>query len=201
MSFRKALHLRDTLRQRGVVAALTFALLPWAGACAETSQAQMSAPSGQAQSQAGAQPVPPGTPYTTAQLASLLPSSVYFGGRTAPLQLRNAGAVSFGAGAIVWAALVDASGYATGVQEKYQFYLVTETPIRVGQSQLPAGAYGGGFVGERFVLMDIGGHSVAEGTTERDAALPRPRPLQLLPVAPDSMKLYLGKRYVQLHAR
>ena len=201
MPLRNALRLRDTLRKKGVVAALTLALLPWAGPCAATSHAQMSAPAGQTQSQPGAQPVPPGTAYTTAQLASLLPSSVYFGGRTAPLQLRNAGAVSFGPGAIVWAALVDSSGYASGVQEKYQFYLVTESPIRVAQSQLPAGAYGGGFVGERFVLMDLGGHTVAEGATERDAALPRPRPLQLLPVGPDAVKLYLGKRYVQLHAR
>ncbi len=144
--------------------------------------------------------VPAGTPYSPAQLQTLLPSTVYFGGRTAPLQLRNAAGMSLAGGGIVWAALVDTSGYASSVQERYQFYLVTESPLEIGGAHLTAGAYGGGFVGERFAIMDLGGHDVAEGSTMRDSALPRPRPLQLIPEAPDAVKLYLGRRWVSIHA-
>ncbi len=141
----------------------------------------------------------PGVPFKADKLATLLPATVYFQGRTANLQLRNAGGTAFGGNAIVWAALVDASGYASNVQERYQFYLVTETPLQIGDAQLAAGVYGAGFVGQRFVIMDIGGHTVAQGSTQLDQILPHPRPLQMLPESADAVKLYLGRRWVTLH--
>ena len=123
---------------------------------------------------------------------------MYFQGKSAPLQLRNAAAAKLSGNAVVWASLVDTSGYATSVQERYQFYFVTEIPLQVGTAQLPAGAYGGGFLGDRFLLMDLGGHTVIQGPTQTDAALPRPRPLQFRPDTTDSVKLFLGKRWVSL---
>ncbi|HLI77887.1 MAG TPA: hypothetical protein VKV02_13155, partial [Acidobacteriaceae bacterium] len=132
------------------------------------------------------------------KLSALLPATVYFQGRSAPLQLRNAGGTSFGPDAIVWVSLVDSSGYSSSVQERYQFYLVTESPLRFGEAHLPAGAYGGGFQGDHFLLMDLGGHTVAEGDVHVDSALARPRPLQVLPESPSSIKLYLGRRWVSL---
>jgi hypothetical protein len=108
--------------------------------------------------------------------------------------------VSFGKDAIVWAALVDNSGYATSVQQVYQFYLVTEAPLRFGTAKLAPGVYGGGFVGEQFVLTDIGGHKVAEGPLQADAAMKRPRPLQMLPRSANEVTLALGRHTVTLHA-
>ena len=145
-------------------------------------------------------PAPPGVPFTAGKLSSMLPGSVYFQGKTAMLQSRNAGGTSFANGAIVWAALVDSSGYSSSMQEKFQFYLVTEASLRIGDARLAAGAYGGGFVGDRFLVMDLGGHTVAQGTTEIDAALTRPRPLQILPVSTTSVRLLLGRRSVTLQA-
>ena len=141
---------------------------------------------------------PSGIPLGPEAVANLLPPSVYFRGKSAPVQLRNAGAVCFGEDATVWAALVDTSGYATDVQEKYQFYLVTESALLFGGTKLAAGAYGGGFVGERFIIQDLGGHTVAEGPLQTDPALRRPRPLQMLPDTPDAVKLYLGRHWVQM---
>lgn len=149
---------------------------------------------------ASSAPSQPGLPYTADQLHTLLPPSVYFQGKVAPLQARNAGGTSFGPNAAVWAALVDTSGYASAIQERYQFYLVTESRLQVGDKTVPAGAYGGGFLGDRFVLMDPGGHTVAEGATQTDAALPRPRPLQILPDGANAVKLFLGRRWVRLQA-
>ncbi len=142
--------------------------------------------------------LPQGAPLPADRLTHLLPETVYFQGRTAPLQLRNAAGTTFGHDAVLWVSLVDASGYATSIQERYQFYLVTEAPLRIGDSQLAAGAYGGGFLGNRFLIMDLGGHTVAEGPTTTDAAFPRPRPLQFVPDTPNSVKLYLGRRWVTL---
>lgn len=141
---------------------------------------------------------PDGSPLPPETVAKLLPGSVYFQGKIAPLQLRNAAAVRFGADATAWVALVDTSGYATDVKEKYQFYLVTEAPLTIGEAKIAAGAYGGGFLGEHFLLMDLGGHTVAEGRVENDPALQRPRPLQMLPETGVAVKLYLGRHWVQL---
>ena len=130
----------------------------------------------------------------------MLPATVYFQRQTAPLQLRNAGGTAFANNRIVWVSLVDNSGYSTGVQERYQFYLVTEGPLRFGDASLPAGAYGGGFLGDHFLLMDLGGGTLAQGPLQNDAALVRPRPLQLVPGTSSAVKLYLGRRWVLLQS-
>ncbi len=142
----------------------------------------------------------PGVPFTAEKMSSLLPQTVYFAGRTAPLQLRNASGTKFANGSILWVSLVDSSGYSSSVQERYQFYLVTEGPLRFGDVGLRAGAYGGGFVGDHFVLMDLGDHTVGEGPTQADAAMRRPRPLQLTADHPDAVKLYLGRKWVTLRS-
>lgn len=131
------------------------------------------------------------------------------------MQIRNAGGTRFGT-AVVFAVLVDSSGYATSVQQKYQFYFVTETDVRFGGQTLHPGAYGGGFVENgRFVVMDIGGHTLAEGATLLDNALARPRPLQITAEHENSahgdsahrdaahweaVRLYLGRRYILIEA-
>lgn len=163
--------------------------------------------------EAAAQPVAPqgnapaavsangaGVPFTAEKLTSLLPATVYFQGRSAPLQLRNAAGVTLADGQIVWASLVDTSGYSTSVQERYQFYLVTEGPLRVGDASIPAGAYGAGFLGDHFLLMDLGGHTLAQGPLQNDTALRRPRPLQIQADSPSAVKLYLGRHWVRLQA-
>ena len=130
----------------------------------------------------------------------MLPATVYFQGKSATIQMRNAGGVTFASGAPVWVALVDSSGYSSSVQERYQFYLVTEGPLRVGDAAIPAGAYGGGFLGDHFLLMDIGGHTVAQGPVQLDQALRRPRPLEIVADSVNSVKLYLGRHWVLLQA-
>ena len=140
----------------------------------------------------------PGIPFSADTLTSLLPATVYFQGRSAPLQLRNAGGTTFAEGAIVWVSLVDSSGYSTSVQERYQFYLVTEGPLQFGSVSLRPGAYGGGFVGDRFLVMDLGGHTIGEGATQTDNGMQRPRPLQVRADQPMSVRLYLGRRWVSL---
>lgn len=117
----------------------------------------------------------------TAQAAArLLPDAVYYAGKSANSQLRNAAGIHFGDGAYTLAVLVDTSGYSTAVQEKYQGYLLTETSLQFGGHSLPAGAYGFGFVKGQFLVMDIGNHDILQAPTTHDANLHLPRPLQVL---------------------
>jgi hypothetical protein len=97
----------------------------------------------------------------------------------------------------VLATLVDNSGYASDVQAKYQAYFIAEVPIKVGGESLPAGVYGVGFVGGKFVVTDVGGHDVLSVSTGDDAGLKRPTPLQVLVDAGGGgFRLYAGRKYV-----
>ncbi len=132
-----------------------------------------------------------------AQTQRLLPPSVFFKGQSATTQIRNSGGVHFADGTYLLAVLVDTSGYSSEVAQKYQAYLITENPIRVGGKPLPAGIYGVGFVGNQFLVMDVGAHTLLSVPSATDAALKRPRPLQVTG-SHGSYRLYEGRQYVTL---
>jgi hypothetical protein len=132
-----------------------------------------------------------------AEMQKLLPATVFYRGQTAPTQLRNSGGVKLADGFYVVAALVDTSGYTTGVQAKYQACLFTEVPIKLGGQSLAAGAYGVGFVAEnKFVVTDVGGHDVLTADAGEDPGLKRPMPLQVVADPAGGFRLYLGRKYV-----
>jgi hypothetical protein len=137
-----------------------------------------------------------------ADMTKILPGSVFFRGQSATTQLRNSGGVRFADGYLMWAALVDNSGYSTGIQEKYQAYLVTEVTLTVGGHSLAPGAYGVGIVKSEadlhFVVEDLGAHDLFQTTATNDAKLHRPTPLQIVVGSgAGSYRLYLGRNYVE----
>jgi hypothetical protein len=135
---------------------------------------------------------------TAPEAAKFLPDTVFFRGQSAPIQARNSGGVQFTKDALLLITLVDTAGYSSSVQEKYQAYLITETPINIENHRLEPGAYGCGFVAANaFVVMDIGGHDLFSVRSTRDADLRRPTPLQVLPSpAGAGYRLYVGRDYV-----
>src|SRR5467141_4322228 len=91
----------------------------------------------------------------------IFPERVFFRGQSAPVQFRNSGGVHFADDLYVLAALVDSSGYSTGIREKYQAYLLNEVTLEIGGQTLKPGAYGFGFQeGGKFLIMDIGANDV-----------------------------------------
>jgi hypothetical protein len=112
--------------------------------------------------------------------AKILPDAVFFAGQSANTQARNAAGIHFADGAYTLAVLVDTSGYSTAVQQKYQGYLITESPLEVGGHPLIPGAYGFGFVGGHFLVMDIGNHDLFQANATHDAQMQRPRPMQII---------------------
>ena len=149
----------------------------------------MAAP-GSMQAQAGDTVLKP------AEIQKLVPTSVFYRGQQAPAELRNSGGVKFADGFFVLSTLVDTSGYSTGVQAKYQAYFITEVPIKVGGKILPAGIYGVGFVGKKFLVTDVGAHDVLMVATTEDAGLKRPMPLQVVADPAGGFRLYAQRQYV-----
>jgi hypothetical protein len=137
-----------------------------------------------------------GTVLTAADAQKLLPASVFYRGQTATTQLRNSGGVKFADGFYVLATLVDTSGYSTGLAAKYQAYFIAEVPLIVGGQSLPAGIYGAGFVGDKFVLTDVGAHDVLTVVAGDDAAQKHPMPLQVTADPSGGFRLYVQRKYV-----
>jgi hypothetical protein len=136
-------------------------------------------------------------------VASLMPHSVFFRGQTATVQLRNTFGLRLADGTIVLAGLVDNSGYATAIQQKYQGYLLSEFALTINGETLPAGAYGFGFVAnDVFTVMDLGAHQVLKVASKTDSTMPHPRPLQIVAgTHPGSYRLYEGRRFVSIHIK
>ena len=90
-----------------------------------------------------------------ADLQQVVPQGFYFLGRTAPTQMRNAAAARFGKDRHVIAGMVDTAGYAVDVRQKFEGFLITDSPISIGGSELGTGAYGFGFTSDgKFVVQD-----------------------------------------------
>src|SRR5215831_11561780 len=128
----------------------------------------------------------------------LFPEHVFFRGQVAPAQLRNTGGVHFADDFYVLAGLVDNSGYSTGIKEKYQGYLLTEVNLEIAGQSLKPGAYGFGFVGGKFILMDLAANNLIEAAGQRDAEMKRPVPLQVSASSnAGSDRLYVGRDYIE----
>jgi len=129
----------------------------------------------------------------------LFPEKVFFKGQSATVQARNSGGVRFSDGSLTIAALVDASGYASGIREKYQAYLITEVPVVIGGQTLKPGAYGFGFLeGDKFVVMDLGANDVLRVSSAKDTEIKRPVPLQFVAgSSAGAYRLYKGRDYVE----
>ncbi len=133
-----------------------------------------------------------------ADLAKVFPPNVYYDGQSAPVQMRNTGGVKFADGHAMMAGLVDTSGYSNGIAAKYQGYLITEVPLKIGGKHLPFGAYGFGFLDDgKFVVTDLGGNDVLSVPSAKDAVIARPRPLEVTTDPAGGFRLYSGRTYVE----
>ena len=126
--------------------------------------------------------------------AALFPGTVFFAGQVAPVQTRNVAGAKL-PGGLVLAGVVDTSGYSSGVQERYQAYLLLDTPTLFGGRLLQPGAYGCGVVGSEFLVLDLSAKLLFSVAAQHDGELKRPVPLQVLAEA-GAYRLYLGRSFV-----
>lgn len=135
-----------------------------------------------------------------AELKSLVPTTYFYSGQVAPVQMRNSLAIRTGGGKLVIAGLVDTSGYSSETTQKYQGFFITETKLSIGDATINPGQYGFGFSDGKFYIMDVGGNEVASVTSQQDEALKRPTPLQATADG-ENYRLYAGKKYVVIKAQ
>ena len=131
----------------------------------------------------------------SAELQKLVPSAYFYRGQSATVQIRNSGAVRTKDAKYVIAALVDTSGYASDVAAKYQGLFITEVKVKIEGTELAPGEYGFGFVGDKFVITDVGANDVFSVSSKADNDLKRPVPLKIVPEGSE-YRLYHGKKYV-----
>jgi hypothetical protein len=134
------------------------------------------------------------------ELKKAVPAEYFFRGQKAPVQLRNAVGFQLADGKMTLAALVDASGYSTAIQQKYQGMLITEARLNIGGSELPPGQYGFGFTADgKFVVMDVANTDALSTPSQSDAAMQHAVPLKLVEDGA-GYKLYAGKKWVGIKA-
>jgi hypothetical protein len=136
-----------------------------------------------------------------AELKTILPTTFFFDGQSAPVQTRNAAVIRLKDGKLVVAALVDTSGYSSDVVQKYQGLLIVEQPINVGKAALAPGYYGFGFTADgKFRVMDAASKDVVLVAITVDEGLKRPQPLKATEDGA-GFRLYAGKKYVTISAK
>ncbi len=135
---------------------------------------------------------------SSVELKKAVPTEYFFRGQKAPVQVRNAVGFQLPDGKMVLAALVDASGYSTAIQQKYQGLLITETKLTIGGSELAPGQYGFGFTADDKVnVMDVANNDVLSTPSQTDATLQHAVPLKLVEDGA-GYKLYAGKKWVEI---
>ena len=133
---------------------------------------------------------------TSDELKKAVPTEYFFRGQKAPVQVRNAVGFQLADGKMMLAALVDASGYSTAIQQKYQGMLITEANLSISGSDLKPGEYGFGFTADgKFVVMDVANNDVLSASWQTDAAVQHAVPLKLIEDGA-GYKLYAGKKWV-----
>jgi len=134
------------------------------------------------------------------ELKKAVPAEYFFRGQKAPVQLRNAVGFQLANGKMTILALVDASGYSTDIQQKYQGMLITESKIQIGDQTLPPGQYGFGFAADgKFIVMDVSDGDVLATSYQTDKELQRPVPLKM-GADGAGYKLYGGRKWVGITA-
>jgi len=144
---------------------------------------------------AWAQESKPAGVVASTELKTLVPAAFFYRGESATVQLRNAGAIRTKDQKYVMAALVDTAGYASDVAQKYQGLFITEIKIKIGDSELAPGEYGFGFMGDKFIVTDVGANEVLSVVSKRDDNLKRPVPLKITQEGGE-YRLYAGRKYV-----
>jgi hypothetical protein len=129
------------------------------------------------------------------ELKNVVPAEFFFRAQKAPTQLRNSTGFQTAEGRMVFAALVDTSGYSTAIQQKYQGMFVTESKLNIGGSELAPGEYGFGFASDKFVVMNVANEDALSVPSQTDTDLKRPVPLKMVEDG-GGYKLYAGRKWV-----
>jgi len=137
---------------------------------------------------------------------SALPKDFYLEGNAIPTAKRNAVMVHLPSGARAIFSLLDTTGYASSIVEKYVGMIITEGNLSVCGNKVGVGSYGFGWVPSppeadqpgKFFLYDQAGAKLAECESPRNAKLSHPQELKLVTGSNGTAKLYHRRNSVEL---
>ena len=134
---------------------------------------------------------------TKEDVKTVVPASYFYRGQSSGVQMRNSAGIRTKDQRYFLVGMVDTSGYASDVAQKYQGLFITEVRLEVEGKEIKPGEYGFGFTADKFVVTDVGANEVMSVSAKRDDDLKRPVPLK---IAEDggNYRLYAGKKYVSL---
>ncbi len=134
-------------------------------------------------------------------LVRIVPTGFYFAGQSAQTQMRNSSAARLDENRFIIAGLVDTSGYSTDISGKYEGFLITDSPIKIGDKLLNTGAYGFGFDKEKINIFDLSSKQILSVAIKSDAAMKRPRPLLMTTdESRKGVRFYKGRNYILISA-
>ena len=133
------------------------------------------------------------------QLKKVIPNTFFFSGQVATVEARNSVGLKNSAGKLVLAGLVDTTGYATAIAEKFQGFLITETKLNFEGATLEPGAYGFGFTNGKLTVMNVAGTDVLSVASQNDDQVKHPVPLKF-EKSDAGYRLYAGRKYVVVKA-
>ena len=131
------------------------------------------------------------------ELKKVAPSSFFYRGQSGSVQQRNSGGIRTKDQQYVLAGLVDTSGYASAIAEKYQGFFISEIKLNIAGSELAPGEYGFAFGEDKFTITDVGANDVLSVSSTTDKDLKHPVPLKIVEEGGE-YRLYAGKKYVTL---
>jgi hypothetical protein len=146
-------------------------------------------------STAWAQQSKPAGVLAAGDLKTVVPASFFYRGQSASTQMRNSAGIRTQDQKYVLAGMVDTSGYASSIAQKYQGFFITEVKVKIEGSELAPGEYGFGFVDDKFLVTDCGANNVLSVSSKKDDNLKRAVPLKMAKEG-DAYRLYAGKKYV-----
>ena len=131
------------------------------------------------------------------EVKKVAPAAYFYRGQSASTQLRNSAGVRTQDQKYVLAGMVDTSGYASDIAQKYQGFFITEVKVDIGGSQLAPGEYGFGFTKDKFLITDVGANELLSVAFQTDAELKRPVPLKIVEDN-GAYRLYAGRKWVAI---
>lgn len=143
-------------------------------------------------------------PVTADAFTRAVPTDFYLEGEHIPVEKRNAAVLKNGKGARVVVALLDTSGYASQIKEKYTGMLITETRLSVCGHEIGVGSYGFGLERQPsaaeapFRIYNQAGEKVGECTAKRDIGVKQPKPLAVNTAQGGAARLCLGRFVVEI---
>jgi hypothetical protein len=143
---------------------------------------------------------------TGTAFVNAIPNDFYLEGNRIPVEKRNSALLKNAKGSRVVLGLIDTTGYSSKIKTKYTGFLITETSITFGGTNLGVGSYGFGLdmpaaqstAPATIRIYNQAGEKLGESTANKDESVKMPKPLGVAAGKMGATEILFGKYPVEL---